>query len=96
MRKGNEVRYGSGFFKDAAKLPRQVKEKLALLIVLLGENHFDPRLHTKQLNPPLHDKYSFRIMRDWRVAFQFIGHTTIQLILADHRSKIYQRLKRLS
>ena len=90
----NEIRYGSGFFKDASKLPRQAREKLALLIVILEENPFDSRLHTKQLSQPLQDMYSFRITRDWRAIFQFIDNG-IQLIAADHRSKIYQRLKRL-
>ena len=55
----NEIRYGSGFFKDASKLPRQAREKLALLIVILEENPFDSRLHTKQLSQPLQDMYSF-------------------------------------
>ena len=95
MPTGNEIVYGSGFFKDADGLPKEVKQKLAGLIVIITEDFFDPRLHTKPLGPPLKGKYSFRIIRDWRVGFKFLSENRIQLPVIDHRSKIYRRMERL-
>lgn len=92
----NEIVYGPGFFKDADSLPKEAKHKLADLIEILADNVFDPRLHTKLLGPPLKDKYSFRITRDWRVGFMFSGPHRVKLLVADHRNRIYERMKWLS
>ena len=91
----NEIEYGDGFLGDLRRLPIEVNEKLSFLLGLLQENTFDPRLHTKHLGPPLKDKYSFRITRDWRAGFMFSGPHRIKLLIADHRDKIYGRMKRL-
>lgn len=91
----NEIVYGSGFLKDADNLSQEIRQKLANLMEILAENAFDPRLHTKPLGPPLKDKYSFRITRDWRVGFKFILPHRIQLLVADHQNKIYKRMARL-
>ncbi len=91
----NEIIYGHGFLRDVAKLPRDVREKLAQLLGILVVDAFDSRLHTKPLGAPLKDKYSFRITRDWRIAFEFSGQNIIKLLVADHRDQIYKRLERL-
>lgn len=91
----NEIVYGSGFFKDADGLPQGTRQKLADLMEVFVENAFDPRLHTKPLGPPLKDKYSFRITRDWRVGFKFLSPSRIQLLIVDHRDKVYKRMERL-
>lgn len=95
MEERNEIEYGDGFFKDMRRLPRGVVGKLILLLELLRENTFDSRLHAKPLGAPLKDKYSFRITRDWRVGFMFTGPQRIKLLIADHRDKIYERMRRL-
>lgn len=92
----NRVWYGDIFARDTKRLPKQEKVKLAKLLSLLCENVFDPRLHTKPLGPPLVGKYSFRITRDWRVGFRFLGAHSIKLLVIDHRDTIYQRLAGLS
>ena len=91
----NEIVYGKGFLKDTNALPKEAKQKLAWLIEILAENSLDSRLHTKPLEPPLKGKYSFRITRDWRVGFKFLSGNHIQLLVVDHRSKIYRRMERL-
>lgn len=96
MGERNEIEYGDGFLRDVRRLPKEAVEKLGVLLTVFQENAFDPRLHTKPLGPPLKDKYSFRITRDWRVGFVFIGQSRIKLLVADHRDKIYERMKRLS
>lgn len=94
MEEKNEIEYGDGFLSDLRHLPREVVEKLRFLLELLPENAFDPRLHTKPLGTPLKDKYSFRITRDWRVGFMFSESHRIKLLIADHRDKIYERIRR--
>ena len=96
MEKENEIEYGDGFLHDVRRLPRRINDKLGFLLPLLQENAFDPRLHTKRLGPPLKDKFSFRITRDWRVGFMFSGHHRITLLAAGNRDKIYERMKRLA
>lgn len=91
----NEIVYGPGFFKDADTLPKEAKHKLADLLEVFADNVFDPRLHTKPLGHPLKDKFSFRITRDWRVGFKFLSKNRIQLLVVDHRDKIYKRMERL-
>lgn len=90
----NEIGYADNFWKDIDKLPREAQKKLGGLLEIFAENPFDPRLHTKPLAAPLKERYSFRIVRDWRVAFRFTAQYQIKLLIADHRDSIYQRLKR--
>lgn len=90
----NEVFHDQDFLQDVRRLPVEAQRKLSWLIELLGEDAFDSRLHTKPLSVPLQGIFSFRITRDYRVAFKFRGDRMIQLLLADKRDKIYERLKR--
>ncbi len=91
----NEIAYSAGFLRDVQKLPRDMQEKLANLLDVFVTDVFDSRLHAKPLGIPLKGKYSFRITRDWRVAFEFFGRNSIKLLVADNRNKIYKRLERL-
>lgn len=90
----NELVYEPEFRKDVHGLNAKIQEKLTDLIVILCENPFDPRLHTKSLNPPLQNIYSFRITRDYRVGFIFDASHVIRLLIADKRDQIYKRLER--
>lgn len=94
MDEKNEIVFSDSFWKDADKLPKEAQEKLPELFEMLVGNAFDSRLHTKPLGPPLIGRYSFRITRDWRVAFVFGGNHRIKILMAGSRDKIYQRLKR--
>ncbi len=92
----NEIFYDPDFPKDVQRLPVEAQRKLSGLIEFLREDAFDSRLHTKPLSVPLQGIFTFRITRDYRVAFRFGGAHLIQLLLADKRDKIYiyERLKR--
>lgn len=85
-----EILYNREFLKSAKKLPQIQQEKLSELITFLEENPYDPRLHTKHLSGLLSGLLSFRVTRDWRVIFQFIDNTTIQLIRVAHRKDVYR------
>mgnify|MGYP001605892080 CR=1 FL=1 len=84
------VVFSEGFNKSVRLLPAPVRKKLPDLLVLVSDNPYDSRLHTKSLNGKLSEMYSFRITRDYRVAFIFKDHRTIQLIRAKHRKDIYR------
>lgn len=88
-----EVLYDGGFLKDVRVLPGQAQGKLSALLEILRGDPFDVRLHTKPLAAPLQGLFSFRITRDWRVGFKFKTSEVIQLLAADRRDKIYQRLR---
>ena len=90
----NEIVFEKDFLKDVRRFPANIQDKLANFIVLLQEDPFDVRLHTKPLSPPLQGFFSFRIMRDYRVVFTFKRAHQIQLFIADRRDKIYKRLQR--
>lgn len=90
----NEIVYEPSFRKDVHDLPHAIQEKLADLIVILAENPFDSRLHTKPLNPPLQKVFSFRITRNYRVGFTFDAPHVIRLLISDTRDQIYKRLVR--
>lgn len=89
-----EVLYDKDFLKDVRRIPGECQQKLSGLLEILQNDPFDPRLHAKPLAAPLQGLFSFRITRDWRVGFKFKTAETIQLLAADGRDKIYQRLRR--
>ncbi|MDP2692379.1 MAG: hypothetical protein Q8O88_01910 [bacterium] len=85
-----EIIYSKNFLKSVKKLPANQQEKLADLLILMQKNPYHYTLHTKRLGVPLIGFLSFRITRDWRVLFQFINATTIQLSHIAHRKDIYR------
>ena len=91
----NEIEFGTGFLKDVRNLPNGITKKTSTLLEILRENAFDSRLHVKPLGSPLKHMYSFRITRDWRVGFMFVGSHRIRLLVVDHRDSIYKRMKNL-
>lgn len=89
-----EVLYDRDFLKDVRVLPAKLQDKLTDLLEVLREDPFDSQLHTKPLAAPLQGLFSFRITRGWRVGFKFKTPETVQLLAADRRDKIYERLRR--
>ena len=82
--------YHLRFSKSAEVLSHKHLAKLGVLIERLREDPYDPLLHTKHLSEPFIGMLSFRISRDWRVAFKFLDDKTIQLIRVKHRKDIYR------
>jgi mRNA-degrading endonuclease RelE of RelBE toxin-antitoxin system len=86
-----QITYADGFEKSVLALPLPTQRKLSRLIPILAESPFDVRLHTKKLGGRLADQFSFRITRDWRVIFKFVGDLqTVQLLRAKHRKDAYR------
>ena len=84
------VDYDRSFLKSAKTLSVKLQRKLAEAILLLQQNPFHSTLHTKKLSGSLAGTLSFRITREYRVLFQFLDETTIQLLEVDHRKDIYR------
>ena len=82
--------YSSNFLISAERLPRNIRRKLARLIILLQKKPFFSLLHTKPLSGELAGLFSFRITRDWRVMFQFLNPRAIQLLRVAHRKDMYR------
>ena len=84
------VYYSDNFFKSAQKLPEKQKMKLASLLVLLKENPYHPKLHTKSLSGNLAGIFSFRITREVRTLFKFLSPEAVMLIDLGNRKDIYK------
>ncbi len=85
-----KIVYSKDFIKSAKSLPGTIQRKLADLLEILKDNHFDGKLHTKPLAGELRGYYSFRITRDWRVVFVIKNPDIIFLIEVAHRKNIYK------
>ena len=84
------IEYGRAFEKQVSKLEPGLQKKLAMLLVLLSENCYDSRLHTKPLSEPFVGILSFCITRDWHVTFHLVNPDTICLLEVKHRKDIYR------
>jgi mRNA-degrading endonuclease RelE of RelBE toxin-antitoxin system len=84
------IEYDRVFLKEVKKLPQQQQRLLAQKLVILLNNPFDSRLHTKQLSTPLEGVFSFRITREYRVLFRFIDAERIFVFSARHRKDVYR------
>ncbi len=84
------IEYDRVFLKEVKKLPPQQQRLLAQKLVILLNNPFDSRLHTKQLSTPLEGVFSFRITREYRVLFRFIDAERIFVFSARHRKDVYR------
>lgn len=78
------------FLKSAKRLPAPISSVLAKKILLLSTNPYHPLLHTKKLTGNLKGFLSFRITRDWRVIFYFMGDDSIHLLDVGHRKEVYK------
>jgi mRNA interferase RelE/StbE len=78
-------------FEDLKRLGREVAERIRKKLEWLQQHPEPQRLlkRLKDIEPP---SYSFRV-GDWRVVGQIQGDTFI-VRLIDHRSRIYERLRR--
>lgn len=85
-----EIEYTKHFLKSAKKLQKSQQSKLVVLLEKMSKHPFSPLLHTKQLSSTLTGFYSFRISRDYRAIFQFLGPLRIKLIDVAHRKDIYR------
>lgn len=85
-----EINFRKDFRKSTKLLSDKQRDKLANLVVLLKQNPFHPKLHTKSLGGSLAGLFSFRITRDWRVMFTFVSPKKILVLQVRHRKDIYR------
>jgi toxin HigB-1 len=86
------VYYSGQFEKKVKKLSEKQQAKLAQLVVLLKDNPFNPKLHTKSLAGKLIGIYSFRLERDFRALFKFLSRDEI-IIFKYRKPKRYLSVK---
>ncbi len=84
------VDFTSRYVKAPVKLPQDQEEKLARLVEILRKDQFHYLLHTKQLTGKMPSYYSFRVSRDWRAIFHFIGDEVVELTDVAHRKDVYR------
>ncbi len=84
------IQYDRSFLKCVQMLPTKIQERLAATIEILQQEPFHSTLHTKRLSGSLTGILSYRVTREYRVIFQFVDQSTIQLLEVDHRKDIYR------
>lgn len=83
-----EIIYTPKFQKKFKALPEKIRGLFRKQELILQENWFDPRLHTKRLKE-YGGSYSLRITRNYRALFYF-SKGTIVLFVIGHRKDVYQ------
>lgn len=78
------------FLKEATRLPAVQKDKLADCLGILVKDPYHHSLHTKRLGGTLAGLLSFRVTRDYRVIFKFVGANNVQLMSVRHRKDVYR------
>lgn len=84
------VVFSAKAMKRVALLPSRTASAFAQLLLLLREEPFSAKLHTKALSGRLSGLYSFRIARDWRCIFSLRDQETIWIVDVGHRREIYR------
>jgi len=78
--------------KATSALPGKIKKLLAEQEILLIDDIFHPKLHTKKLKIPGILVFSFRITRNYRGIFRLSGED-VMLSVIGHRKNIYKSLE---
>lgn len=66
-------------------LPKDIQKKAEKQERLFRQNTFHPSLHTEKLEPRDREVWSFRIDRQYRVLFRFLGnHKVIFMTVGPH------------
>ena len=81
--------FGSGFKKKVKKLPKKIKQILALRLRLFADKPFDPLLNNHRLHGIHRHQRSINITGDWRVIHERIDDNTSHLIDIDTHSNLY-------
>lgn len=70
----------SKFRKAYKKLPKQIKEKAKRREKIFRENPFNPILETHPLGGKYKDYWAFSIDNSYRIMFQFLDATKIEVV----------------
>ncbi len=82
------------FEKRYNELPLQIQKKAEKQESLFRQNPFYPSLHTEKLSPHEKEVWSFRIDKDYRIAFRFYGPGKVMLLTVGTHDWIYKILQR--
>lgn len=72
------------------KLTSAVRKKAEKQEKLFKENPFYPSLHTEKLEPKSYEVWSFRIDKNYRILFRFIGVNKALFLTLGPHSWIYK------
>ena len=84
------IDYGQRFARSTKHLPDDILDKLGSAVILLEQNPYHPRLHTKHLRGQFAGLLSFRVTRDLPVVFRFLGKEAVQLQYITRRKDAYR------
>ena len=84
------ILFGDGFLNSVKKLEKWPATKLNSQLMFFKQDPFHAKMHTKPLPGKLVGIYSFRIGKDYRIIFKFLGNKTIMLVIIAHRREVYR------
>lgn len=76
------------------RLPLPIQKKAEKQEMLFRQNPFYPSLHTEKLAPHEKDVWSFRIDKNYRVAFRFYGPGQVILLTTGTHDWVYKIVHR--
>ena len=77
MARITRIHYSLDFRKSYKKLAVHMQNRVDRKDALFRENPYDPSLGTHRLHGHLNRLWSFRITREYRVLFEFIGDNEV-------------------
>ena len=78
------------FDEDYALLPKDIQRKTEKQEGIFKDNPFHPSLHTEKLFPKSREVWSFRVDRNYRVLFRFLGKSKVLFIAIGPHDWIYK------
>ena len=85
-----KIDYTAKFEKKYSELPKQIKVKAEKQEKIFRNNPLHPSLHTEKLSPKFKEVWTFRVDKNYRVMFKFIGKDTVLFLNIGSHNYIYR------
>ena len=85
-----EIFYAGEFKERYNMLPAVIQKKAEKQEKIFRQNPFHPSLHTEKLEPKSKEVWSFRIDKEYRILFKFVGPNRITFYTCGHHNWIYR------
>ena len=85
-----EIFIAEEFEKHYQKLPLSIQKKAEKKEQIFRQNPFYPSLRTEKLEPRHKETWSFRIDREYRILFRYLGPNKVIFLICGHHNWIYK------
>lgn len=85
-----EIFFTKKFEEEYDRLPKDIREKAQKQERLFQNNPHHPSLRTEKLSPKWKEVWSFRIDKNYRIVFRFLGKDKVLFLNAGTHDWIYK------